>query len=77
MHTTPKPPASSQRNSKQSTAFARAAVIEEFRPCDARALDQGDFQDRAPHQQPRRLGEIVNKTEIETGEKVPCRRRAA
>ena len=50
---------SSQRNSKQRDAFGRAAVLAEFRPRDARALDKGDFQDRPPHQQPARLGDIA------------------
>ena len=43
-------PAASRRNS----AFARAAVFTEFRGRDARAIDQGNFVDRAPDQTPHR-----------------------
>ena len=43
---------------KVRASFARSAVSEEFRSRDARALDQADFQDRAPRQQAARLGEI-------------------
>ena len=34
-------------------AFARQAVHLEFRPRDARALDQGNFVDRQPDERPR------------------------
>ena len=44
---------------KIRASFARSAVSEEFRSRDARALDQADFQDRAPRQQPARLGDIA------------------
>lgn len=37
------------RKTTTSTEFAREAVYSEFRPRDARALDQGDFVDRKPH----------------------------
>ncbi len=48
MHTTATRPASSRRNS-----LARAAVFAEFRPRDARAIDQAGFIDRRPDQAPR------------------------
>ncbi len=48
------------RKSTLRADFARAAVLAEFRSRDAlRGLDQGDFQDRLPHQQPARLVDIV------------------
>ena len=44
---------------KVRASFARSAVSEEFRSRDARALDQADFQDRPPHRQPARLGNVT------------------
>ena len=39
--------------------FARDAVYAEFRPGDARALDQVYFVDRRPDQEPRHIGEVA------------------
>ncbi len=50
MSTTTTRPAASRRNPN----FARDAVFAAFRPRQARALDQADFQDRAPDQLPQR-----------------------
>ncbi len=50
MRTTSPRPASSRPQSD----FARSAVFTEFSGRDARALDQADFQDRAPDQLPQR-----------------------
>ena len=50
MPTTSPCPAASRR----SSTFARDAVFTEFRPREARALDQGAFTDHSP-QQIRRL----------------------
>ena len=37
----------------------RAAVFIDFCPGDAKALDQGDFVDRLPHERPRHVGDIA------------------
>ena len=50
MSTTTTPPTASWRSSN----YARDAVFAAFQPRQARALDQGDFVDRAPEQLPRR-----------------------
>ena len=44
---------------RKSTSFARAAVFEEFRGRDARALDQADSPDRRPDQAPSQLGYVA------------------
>ena len=51
------------------TDLARAAVYTEFGARDARALDQGDFQDRQPDQPPRLLGQVAAKVTYDTGQK--------
>ena len=43
---------------KKIDAYARQAVRLEFRPQDAKALDQNDFVDRRTHEVPRRLDEV-------------------
>ncbi len=58
-------PTNPVNSEKRRGAFARSAVLTEFRARDARALDQADFVDRPS----RRLGEIANKIVAETGEK--------
>ena len=45
-------------NSNRRAAYAREAVRLEFRPQDAKTLDQDDFVDRRPHEAPRRLDEV-------------------
>ncbi len=40
--------------SKHRADFARAAVFEEFRTLNARAIDYGGFRDRQPNEAPRR-----------------------
>ena len=50
-------------------AYARAAVFEEFSPRDARALDQDDFRDRAPNQEPRHIGQVTAKVTNDTGQR--------
>ncbi len=40
--------------SKHRADFARAAVFEEFRTRNARAIDYGGFRDRQPNEAPRR-----------------------
>ena len=53
-------PANPATSDKAHADFARSAVLQEFQPRDAlRGLDQGNFQDRPPHQQPARLGDIA------------------
>jgi hypothetical protein len=47
-----------EMSNRRVDSFAREAVFEEFHSRDARALDYGDFVDRAPHQQPMRAYEI-------------------
>ncbi len=49
---------STQNYSKHRDAFARSAVLTEFRARDARALDQADFIDRRPNQA-RHLGDVA------------------
>ena len=49
--------------------FARAAVYEEFRSRNARALDQGDFRDRQPGLAPRPIGQNTAKVADDTGMK--------
>ncbi len=63
------PPAELDFASKRRADFARQAVRLEFRPRDARALDQGDFRDRAPNQSPRHIGEVAAKVTNDTGQK--------
>ena len=56
MNTTCTRLASSRRSTSSDEPrddFARAAVFEEFRPRDGKALDQANFVDRRPHEQPR------------------------
>ncbi len=55
--------------SNRRAASARDAVFAEFRPGDARAIDQGDFVDRAPDQAPRALGTITTKITHDTDQK--------
>lgn len=55
---TPALPASSQRNSRSRAQFARAAVFAEFGHRNGRAIDQGNFRDRAPHQRPPTVFEV-------------------
>ncbi len=40
-------------------SLGRAAVFADFRPRDARALDQSDFADRRPCDQPVLLGDVA------------------
>ena len=50
---------STQNSSKYRDAFARSAVLTEFRARDGlRGLDQDDFEDREPHSRPLRIHEI-------------------
>ena len=42
----------SRGHSTRRTAFALAAVFEEFRPRDAAAIDHGGFVDRPPNEEP-------------------------
>ncbi len=49
--------------------FARDAVFAEFGTRNARALDQGDFEDRQPDHGPRPLGQITAKVTHDTGMK--------
>ena len=60
MRTTFLRPAASWRNPN----FARDAVFAAFRPRQARALDQADFQDRAPDQLPQRHTEAIASGEL-------------
>ena len=55
--------------SKHHAAFARQAVRLEFRPRDARAIDQSGFVDRGPGEAPRALGPIATKITQNTGQK--------
>ncbi len=48
-------------------SLGRAAVFADFRPRDARALDQGDFADRRPCDQPVLLGDVVAKVVDDVG----------
>ncbi len=41
-------------SAKHRADFARAAVFEEFRTRNARAIDYGGFRDRQPNEAPRR-----------------------
>ena len=55
--------------SKHCDAFAKAALGEVFRARDLCLAREPDFQDRQPHEQPRRLGEVVDQVAAETGQK--------
>ena len=57
---------------KSSDAFAEAAVGDAFRGRDLSLACESEFVDRPPHQQPRRLGEVVDQVVGETGEKAVC-----
>ena len=48
-------------------SLGRAAVFADFRPRDARALDQSDFADRRPCDQPVLLGDVVAKVVDDVG----------
>ena len=50
-HQTPK-------TSNRRAQFARQMMLEEFGHRYGRAIDQGDFQDRPPHERPPRIHEI-------------------
>ena len=52
------------RNPNSRTSFAHEAVYEEFRPRDARALDQADFVDRAPNETPPLAAEVLARLEL-------------
>ncbi len=45
--------------STKRAAFARTAVLAEFRPRDARAIDHGGFIDRRPCDEPVLLGDVA------------------
>ena len=60
-----------RKNSRKATAsteYARGLTIAAH-PKSQWVFQDPDFQDRAPNQPPRRLGEIANKVVAETGEK--------
>ena len=58
------------RKSNQCAAFARSAVLTEFRPRDARALDYDDFIDRRPCDEPVLLGDVVAKVVDDVGRRL-------
>ncbi len=62
-------PDSSPSVSNRRADFARQAVFEDFRPSNARAIDQGDFKDREPESGPRQIGQVAAKITNETGQK--------
>ena len=49
---------SAQNHSTHHGSLGRAAVFADFRPRDAKALDQDDFRDRLPRDQPVRLPDV-------------------
>ncbi len=64
-------PGATERSTKNLSipcgSLGRAAVFADFRPRDARALDQGDFADRQPCDQPVLLGDVVAKVVDDVG----------
>ncbi len=60
-------PASCTPSAKQRAALARDHVFADFPPSAARALDQSNFVDRRPDQEPRPLGKIARKVTDDTG----------
>jgi hypothetical protein len=55
------------RKSNRCAAFARSAVLTEFRARDASALDQGDFEDRRPCDEPVLLGDVAAEVAGDVG----------
>ena len=53
---------------KHRADFARQAVRLEFGPRNARSLDQGDFEDRLPHERPRHIGQVAPKVTRQSGQ---------
>ena len=62
-------PALNIPSAKHRAAIARDAVFADFPPGAARALDQSNFVDRRPDQEPRPLGKIAAKVADDTGMK--------
>ncbi len=52
-------PAPNIPSAKHRAAIARDAVFADFPPGAARALDQSNFVDRRPDQEPRHIGEMA------------------
>ena len=57
-----------RKSNKRGPQIARGLALDAH-PKSRWALDEPDFQDHAPNQHPRRLGEVANKVVDETGEK--------
>ena len=60
---------SAQTRTKTSDAYAEAALGDAFRARDLSLAREPDSVDHPPHQQARRLGEVVDQVAAETGEK--------
>ncbi len=60
-------PASSTPSAKHRAAIARDAVFADFPPGAARALDQSNFVDRRPDQEPRHIGEVAANVADDAG----------
>ena len=58
-----------EKPSNCSDTFAKAALGDVFRGRDLSLARGPDFVDHPPHQQVRRLGEVVDQVVAETGEK--------
>ena len=54
-----KPP---KKSNPRRAEFARQMMFEEFGHRYGRAIDQGDFVDRPPHQRPLRIDEIGRRS---------------
>ena len=57
-----------QTRSKNSDAFAEAALGLAFRGHDLNLAREPDFQDRQPHEQPRRLGDVAAEVVGDVGQ---------
>ena len=60
-------PAPRTSSAKHRDSFARAAVFEEFRTRNARAIDYSGFVDRRPDQGPRHIGEVAANVADDAG----------